>query len=91
MTKAFYVTITALADEQITLATTRVVIPAAQRTGGDGALMDQRAGEKNTGKKLTKDPINVRNGWFGGGDGSCFKSDTTFFLSTYSNSEGAPM
>ena len=83
--KDFYVTITALEDEQITLATTHVIIPPAENAGGDGELMDQSAGEKRTGRKLTKDPINVRDGWFGGGDGSHFKSDTTFFLSTHSN------
>ena len=85
--KDFYVTITALADEEITLATTHVIIPPAENAGGDGELMDQSAGEKRTGKKLTKDPINVRDGWFGGGDGSRFMSDTTFFLSTHINKE----
>ena len=85
--KDFYVTITALADEQITVATTHVIIPAAESAEGDGKLMNADDAEKRIGRPVTKDPINVKDGWFGGGDGSSFKNETSFYLSTHSNKE----
>ena len=75
--KDFYVSITALSDETVELATTHVIIPAAEAES-DGELMgiDKVNGHPYTGA------INIKGGWFEGGSGNGFYSDTAFHLST---------
>ena len=75
--KDFYVSITALDDESIEVATTHVIIPAAE-ADSDGELMGVTS---VNGHGLT-DPINLKGGWFEGGTGNGFDSDTAFHLST---------
>ena len=82
--KDFYVTITALADEEITLATTHVIIPAAEVTD-DGALMGiETIEDTNHNVHGFTDPLNVRGGSI---DLGSFLSDNSFFLSTRVNKE----
>lgn len=80
--KDFYVSITALSDETVELATTHVIIPAAEAES-DGALMgiDNVNGHPYTGA------INIKGGWFEGGSGNGFDSDTAFHLSTRADKE----
>ena len=81
--KDFYVTITALADEQITLATTHVIIPAAK--SADGELMGIGNLTDSNGKTHGfSDPINLRGGSINYGD---VNSDTSFHLYTEVNRE----
>ena len=79
--KDFYVSITAITDEQITKATTHVIIPAA-KVKDEGSLM----GVNNVEGHPLTDPINVRAGSITGGSNS-IKSDTEFNLSTRFNVE----
>ena len=81
--KDFYVTITALADEQITLATTHVIIPAAKST--DGELMGIANLTDSNGKThgFTA-PLNLRGGSINYGN---VNSDTSFHLYTEVNRE----
>ena len=80
--KDFYVSITALSDETVELATTHVIIPAAEAES-DGELMgiDNVNGHPYTGA------INIKGGWFEGGSGNGFDSDTAFHLSTGTDKE----
>ena len=80
--KDFYVSITALDDENVALATTHVIIPAAE-ADSDGELMGVTS---VNGHGLT-DPINLKSGWFEGGTGNGFDSDTAFHLSTNVDTE----
>ena len=73
--KDFNVTITALDDENIETATTRVVIPAAPRKT-DGELMGV---SDYQGKPFTE-PINIKAGT--GGHGFGFDGDTGFHMAT---------
>ena len=73
--KDFYVTITALGDENIETETTHVIIPEAARKS-DGELMGV---SEYQGKPFTE-PINIRAG--SGGHGFGFDGDTGFHMST---------
>ena len=79
--KDFYVSITALDDENVETATTHVIIPAAE-TDGDGELMgiSQVNGHPYT------NAINLKGGYFEGQGG--FDSDTAFWLSTPIDNKG---
>ena len=82
--KDFYVSITALADETVETATTHVIIPAAEKTGGNGELMAYIGdGDTVNGHPLSAD-INIRGGSW---DNCTITSDTTFILTTHSNVE----
>ena len=70
--KDFYVTITALEDEEIGTATTHVLIPKAT---ADGELM----GISNVNGHPYTDPINLKAGSY---DKGGFNSDTSFYLRT---------
>ncbi|MBR3297142.1 MAG: hypothetical protein IKI65_04815, partial [Firmicutes bacterium] len=85
--KDFYVTITPLSDENITLSTTHVIIPAAKNISGDGELMFDNKTIAQTGRPVSMDPIQVKSGTLSGGSGSCFKSDTQVYLSTHNRVE----
>ena len=79
--KDFYLTITALNDETVETSTTHVVIPAAEKTDGDGELM----GIDNVNGHPLTDPINVKAGHMSGNDLYSeygFDSDTAFHLKT---------
>ena len=77
--KDFYVTITALEDEEIGTATTHVIIPAAE-TDADGELMGV---SQVNGHEFT-DPINLKAGSY---DKGGFDSDTSFYLRTSTNTK----
>ncbi|MBQ7624947.1 MAG: Ig-like domain-containing protein [Clostridia bacterium] len=81
--KDFYLTITALNDENVRTATTHVIIPEAPKTAGDGELM---ALTELDGRPFTE-PVNIKAGWFSGGGGGGFDNDTQAYLSTRSNEE----
>ena len=78
--KDFYVSITALDDETVETATTRVIIPAAGSDAGDGELM----GISDANGHPFTNPINIKAGSYDLGE---FKSDTAFKLYTRSNKE----
>ncbi|MBR0062970.1 MAG: hypothetical protein IJP67_02265, partial [Oscillospiraceae bacterium] len=78
--KDFYVTVTALSDENIGIATTHVIIPEAP-LAREGELMGVTDYQ---GKPFTE-PINIKAG--SGGNGFGFDGDTGFHMSTRTDKE----